>query len=130
MARTKGVIQGSNGDNRTGTLADSKTGDVYVFDQPYLRELGLDRGVEVFYETVDVGGRLVAISLDNVAKGTIASITDSESGTVKELSTGKEITFKQPYIKEAGIAVGSFVKFEKIANSEGETAVLLTLTKK
>jgi hypothetical protein len=131
MARTKGVIKGSNGDNRTGTLIDSRTGDVYVFDQPFLRELGLIDGTEVFYDTVDISGKFIAVSLDNVAKGQITSIMDSETGIVKELATGKEMKFRQPYVREAGMTVGSLVKFEKINTpTDGETAVLLALTKK
>lgn len=131
MARTKGTIRTSNGDNRTGTLADTKTGEVYTYDQPFLKELGVEIGSEVFYDTVDLSGRLIAVTLDNVAKGTIASIVDSESGTITEFFTGKEIKFKQPYIKEAGFTVGSQVKYEKInTGSDGELAVLLTLTKK
>lgn len=130
MARTKGTIRTSNGDNRTGTLADTKTGEVFTYDQPFLKELGLDIGSEVFYDTVDLSGRLIAVTLDNVAKGTVTSIIDSETGTLTELASGKEIRFKQPYIKEAGIIVGSPVKYEKITTADGELAVLLTLTKK
>ena len=130
MARTKGTIRTSNGDNRTGTLADTKTGEVFTYDQPFLKELGLDIGAEVFYDTVDLSGRLVAVTLDNVAKGTVTSIQDPETGTLTEYSTGREIKFKQPYLKEAGIAVGSPVKYEKINTGIGELAVLLTLTKK
>jgi hypothetical protein len=131
MARTKGTIKSNNGDNRTGTLVDSKTGDTYTYDQPFFKELGLNTGTEVFYDTVDLGGKFVAVTLDNVAKGEITSIMDAETGIVKELATGKEIKFRQPYVREAGITIGSLVKFEKINSStDGETAVLLALTKK
>jgi hypothetical protein len=131
MARTKGTIRGVNADNRTGTLMDSKTGDIFTYEQPFLKELGLDVGTEVFYDTVDLGGKSVAISLDNVAKGTVSSILDAETGTLKELATGRELRFRQPYLREAGITIGSYVKFEKInTGTDGETAVLLTVTKK
>lgn len=130
MARTKGTIKSTNGDNRTGMLTDTKTGETYTFDQPFLKELGLMAGNEVFYDTVDLGGKFIAVSLDNVAKGSITSIIDSETGTVKELTTGKEFRFKQPYVREAGMSVGSLVKFETITSPEGETAVLLAMTKK
>ena len=131
MARTKGTIKGINADNRTGTLVDNKTGDVYTYDQPFLKELGLELGSEVFYDTVDLSGRFVAVTLDNVAKGTVSAINDSETGVITEFFTGREIRFKQPYIKEAGIVVGSAVKYEKINTGiDGEIAVLLTLTKK
>jgi hypothetical protein len=115
-------------DNESGMIADSGGLEI-PFNQPFLKELGLEVGIKVKYESVLIDGKPGGTSVLPLAKGKIITIKEGGDGSIMDKATGREINFKQPFIDQLDIVVDSKVNFEKITLPDGTVmAVALSLS--
>ncbi len=103
----------------TGTVTSTVDKVDYEFDQQYGVQLGIDVNDVVQFEMItDSAGKLKAVSLDPVEKGTIDSIDDLGNGVLID-RTGAKLSFQQDYSKELGIVKGVKVRYA-IVNVDGK----------
>ena len=81
-----------------GTIEDASNPQLSVnFSQAFGAELGLVAGVKVNYNTVTVGGQVIANCVRLLQRGEILTINaDDTTGTLKDRALGTTIPFAPP----------------------------------
>jgi hypothetical protein len=80
-------------------------------------------------ESIVIGGATIITGARRIVRGTVLATANNNSGTIEENKSNKVINFRQPYLKELGITVGSEVRYDLVPNliSGGEIAVNVEL---
>lgn len=102
----------------TGTLVDNQSGATVNFEQSLGAEIGIAVDAKVQYQTVTVGGQVIANVVKLVHRGEIVSVnTTNNGGILLDKASNTNIIFQQQYCNESGIAAGVKVNFERVINS-------------
>ena len=129
MGRDKGVVVQTTTPD-TGVLK-AEEGSQYKYIQPLAENMGIRVGSNVAYQPIDSGKDTIAASVillkNKQQRGTIDTINaDGESGWLTD-KQDQRYPFRQPFLKELGLAVGSKCRFTLVNDKGTDTAVSLIL---
>lgn len=130
---TGSTVQGITtppGEVLTGTLQDIQTGANVNFAQSLGAELGLIVGAKVNYNTVTVGGQVIANSVGLTHRGEIISVNPTnDGGMLLDKATNAPMGFQQQYSNESGLTQGTKVNYQRVIDpvTGAYTAVALVI---